>query len=177
MKPIPRRWSGCAICICAEYAGADEDVRWAFNQVLEKRCLPSMRSMQFGGPAIEKNHARMYNCTFGICDRIEFFSQGLFLLLCGTGVGFSVEFEHVEKLPPLAGAIDEGTVKALHHSRYHRGVGGCHTRARPELRRRLFGRVQLFADPCSWRPFRGVGRKSSRPCAPSPRLGAGTQHI
>lgn len=92
------------------FPSAEEDIRWAFDRVIEKRCLPSMRSMQFGGPAIEKNHARMYNCTFGICDRVEFFSQGLFLLLCGTGVGFSVEFEHVEKLPPLATSVDEGTV-------------------------------------------------------------------
>jgi len=93
------------------YPAATEDINWAFDRVLEKRCLPSMRSMQFGGKAIEKNHARMYNCTFGICDHIEFFRNGLFLLLCGTGVGFSVEFEHVEKLPPLAPAIDEGTVR------------------------------------------------------------------
>jgi ribonucleoside-diphosphate reductase alpha chain len=92
------------------FPAAEEDIRWAFDQVLDKRCLPSMRSMQFGGPAIEKNHARMYNCTFGICDRVEFFAEGLFLLLCGTGVGFSVEFEHVEKLPPLAASVDEGTV-------------------------------------------------------------------
>lgn len=89
---------------------AEADIRWAFEQVLDKRCLPSMRSMQFGGKAIESNHARMYNCTFGICDRVEFFAEGLFLLLCGTGVGFSVEFEHVEKLPALAASIDEGSV-------------------------------------------------------------------
>ena len=69
------------------YPGAEQDIRWAFDQVVDKRCLPSMRSMQFGGSAIESNHARMYNCTFGICDRIEFFREGLFLLLCGTGVG------------------------------------------------------------------------------------------
>jgi len=93
------------------YPKAEEDIRWAFDQVVGKRCLPSMRSMQFGGAAIEKNHARMYNCTFGICDRIDFFREGLFLLLCGTGVGFSVEFEHVDKLPPLTATVDEGTVK------------------------------------------------------------------
>ena len=92
------------------FPSAEEDIRWAFDQVVDKRCLPSMRSMQFGGQAIEKNHARMYNCTFGICDRIEFFREGLYLLLCGTGVGFSVEFEHVDKLPELAFSVDEGTV-------------------------------------------------------------------
>ena len=92
------------------FPSAEEDIRWAFEQVVDKRCLPSMRSMQFGGQAIEKNHARMYNCTFGICDRIEFFREGLYLLLCGTGVGFSVEFEHVDKLPELASSVDESTV-------------------------------------------------------------------
>jgi len=93
------------------YPQAEQEIRWAFDRVLEKRCLPSMRSLQFAGSAIERNHARLYNCTFGICDRIEFFREALFLLLCGTGVGFSVEFEHVEKLPPLAAAIDEGRVE------------------------------------------------------------------
>lgn len=93
------------------YPNAAEDIEWAFEQVLDRRCLPSMRSMQFGGAAIESNHARMYNCTFGICDRLEFFRDGLFLLLCGTGVGFSVEFEHVEKLPFLSATIDEGNVQ------------------------------------------------------------------
>lgn len=92
------------------FPSAEEDIRWAFDQVVDKRCLPSMRSMQFGGQAIEKNHARMYNCTFGICDRIKFFREGLYLLLCGTGVGFSVEFEHVDKLPELAFSVDESNV-------------------------------------------------------------------
>jgi ribonucleoside-diphosphate reductase alpha chain len=93
------------------YPQVEKDLRWAFDRVIEKRCLPSMRSMQFAGPAIERNHARLYNCTFGICDRVEFFRDGLYLLLCGTGVGFSVEFEHVEKLPALAASINEGSVK------------------------------------------------------------------
>ena len=94
-----------------KYPEAATDIEWAFQQVVDKRCLPSMRSLQFGGPAIEKNHARIYNCTFGICDRLDFFHQSLFLLMCGTGVGFSVEFEHVEKLPALSPTIDEGNVK------------------------------------------------------------------
>ncbi|MBN2163626.1 MAG: hypothetical protein JXR25_11795 [Pontiellaceae bacterium] len=93
-----------------KFPTAEEDIRWAFDQVLDKRCLPSMRSMQFGGIAIETNHARMYNCTFGICDRMEFFKEGLYLLLCGTGVGFSVEFEHVDKLPAITSSVDEGNV-------------------------------------------------------------------
>lgn len=91
------------------YPQSEKMIKWAFDQVREKRVLPSMRSMQFGGKGIEKNHARIYNCAYGICNRLEFFSQMLFLLLCGTGVGFSVEKEHVARLPKLK-APDEDNV-------------------------------------------------------------------
>ncbi len=98
----------------AKYPQAAEKINWAFDQVLDKRVLPSMRSLQFGGKAIEVKNERIYNCSFSVCDRIEFFSQTLFLLLCGVGVGFSVEFEHVDKLPFLAPEIDE--TKVTHYT-------------------------------------------------------------
>jgi len=66
-----------------------------------KKVLPSMRSLQFGGEAIEVNNARMYNCSFSLCDRLSFFSEAFFLLLSGCGVGYSVSKEHVNKLPEL----------------------------------------------------------------------------
>lgn len=87
-----------------------EDINWAFDRVIEKKVLPSMRSLQFGGPAIESKNERIYNCSFSVCDRVDFFKETLFLLLCGVGVGFSVEFEHVEKLPSLVFEIDETDV-------------------------------------------------------------------
>ncbi|AKJ65102.1 hypothetical protein [Kiritimatiella glycovorans] len=96
------------------YPSAGGEIDWAFDRVLEKRCLPSMRSMQFGGEALERHHARMYNCAFSVCDRPSFFREALFLLLCGAGVGISVEYEHVSRLPALAkgpgGAPDRFTV-------------------------------------------------------------------
>lgn len=92
------------------YPEVEKEIRWAFEQVQEKRVLPSMRSMQFGGSGIEKNHVRMYNCAYGLCNRPEFFSQMLFLLLCGTGVGFSVEQCHVAMLPKL-GRVDQDAVQ------------------------------------------------------------------
>lgn len=88
-----------------------DEILWAFEKVREKRVLPSMRSMQFGGQAIEHKNERIYNCSFSVCNRIEFFRETLFLLLCGVGVGFSVEFEHVDQLPFLAPAIDETSVE------------------------------------------------------------------
>lgn len=85
----------------AHVEGLDKDIVWAFDQVLEKRVLPSMRSMQFGGAAVEAVNNRIYNCTFSFIDRPRVFAEAMFLLLCGSGVGYSVQFEHVEKLPPL----------------------------------------------------------------------------
>ena len=89
-----------------------KDIRWAFDQVRAKRVLPSMRSMQFGGASVEANNCRIYNCSFSFIDRPRVFAEALFLLLCGCGVGYSVQFDHVEKLPPLA-RID--AKKVVHH--------------------------------------------------------------
>jgi len=74
----------------------------AFDAVKRKEVLPSMRSLQFGGPAILANNARIYNCSFSPADRPAFFKEFFWLLLCGTGVGFSVQKHHVEKLYPIA---------------------------------------------------------------------------
>jgi ribonucleoside-diphosphate reductase alpha chain len=78
-----------------------EEIKEAFDLVREKRVLPSMRSMQFGGDAILANHNRIYNCSFSLVDRLDVFSEALFLLLSGCGVGYSVQFDHVEKLPTI----------------------------------------------------------------------------
>jgi ribonucleoside-diphosphate reductase alpha chain len=71
----------------------------AFQAVEDKAILPSMRSMQFGGVAIEKSHSRMYNCAFLPIDSFTAFSEAMFLLLGGTGVGYSVQKANVSKLP------------------------------------------------------------------------------
>ena len=74
----------------------------AFAAVDRREVLPSMRSLQFGGDAIRTKHARIYNCCFTYIDRVEAFRETLYLLLCGCGVGFSVQTQHVAQLPPLA---------------------------------------------------------------------------
>lgn len=71
------------------------------NFVYTKKVLPSMRSMQFGGKAIEINNSRVYNCAFLPVDSIYSFSEAMFLLLGGTGVGYSVQRHHVENLPEI----------------------------------------------------------------------------
>lgn len=73
----------------------------AFEAVAAKRVLPSIRSLQFGGEAILRNHARLFNCSFSAVDRLDFFRDYLFLPLAGTGCGFSVQRQHVERLPLL----------------------------------------------------------------------------
>jgi ribonucleoside-triphosphate reductase len=67
--------------------------------IREKKILPSMRAMQFAGPAISKNESRIYNCSFFPVDHYKAFSEAMFLLLGGTGVGYSVQKQHVDELP------------------------------------------------------------------------------
>lgn len=68
----------------------------------QRLVLGSQRAMQFGGDPILRKNARMYNCTTSYCDRPRFFQESLWLLLCGAGVGFSVQTHHIAKLPALA---------------------------------------------------------------------------
>ncbi len=69
--------------------------------IFEKKVLPSMRALQFAGPAIQKNEARIYNCCYLPIDDYRAFGEIMFLLLGGTGVGYSVQFKHIEKLPEI----------------------------------------------------------------------------
>jgi ribonucleoside-triphosphate reductase len=69
--------------------------------IREKKVLPSMRALQFAGPAAEVNNSRIYNCCYLPIDSIHSFSETMFLLLGGTGVGYSVQKQHVAKLPAI----------------------------------------------------------------------------
>jgi ribonucleoside-diphosphate reductase alpha chain len=154
----------------------------AFAAVAAKRVLPSMRSLQFGGAAILGNHARLYNCAFSPADRLGFFREYFFLLLGGTGCGFSVQRAHVGRLPPLAAApvarrrpvarhvvVDtiEGWADALHALLRHRFAGGRlklvfagrpapgRARARRALQSALFA-VDTLLDRAAGRRLRPV---------------------
>jgi len=76
-------------------------IRKAYKMVYSRRVLPSMRSMQFGGKPIEVAPNRIFNCAFMPIDDWRSFSEAMFLLLGGTGVGYSVQKHHVEKLPEI----------------------------------------------------------------------------
>ena len=72
-----------------------------YKFVFDKKVLPSMRSLQFGGKPIEVAPNRIFNCAYMPIDDWRSFSEAMFLLLGGTGVGFSVQGHHVEKLPEI----------------------------------------------------------------------------
>lgn len=69
--------------------------------------LGAQRALQFGGDQLMKHEAKMYNCSVSHADRIAFFQEAMYLLLCGCGVGFSVQKRHVNKLPRIRARSDE----------------------------------------------------------------------
>lgn len=83
------------------YPALEEEIRWAFSFVYEKMLLGSQRALQFGGDAILRSNLRIYNCLYSQFDRVRFLQEAFFSLLCGSGVGFSVQKHHVAKLPDL----------------------------------------------------------------------------
>lgn len=85
----------------AKYPAIKDEIHQNMEFVLQKKVLPSMRAMQFAGAPIVKNNSRIYNCAYLPVDDIRAFSETMFLLLGGTGVGFSVQTHHVAKLPPV----------------------------------------------------------------------------
>lgn len=77
------------------------DIIKAYKQVHDLNVMPSMRSMQFGGEVILKNNVKIYNCSFATANYPEVFAESLYLLMCGTGFGFSVQRSHVNSLPTI----------------------------------------------------------------------------
>ena len=69
--------------------------------ILSLDVMPSMRSLMTAGPAAQRDNTSMYNCSYLAVKNIKSFDQAMFILLCGTGVGFSVERQYVKKLPDV----------------------------------------------------------------------------
>ena len=78
-----------------------QEIKHNFSYVKERKVFCSMRYLQFAGPAVEVNNARVFNCSFSPIDCVESFSENMFLLLSGCGVGYSVEKHNIDKLPDL----------------------------------------------------------------------------
>ena len=84
-----------------KYPNIEKEIEEAYKFVYDKKVLPSMRSLQFGGKPIDISPNRVYNCAYAPVDDWRVFSEILFLLLGGTGVGYSVQTHHIEKLPEI----------------------------------------------------------------------------
>ena len=83
------------------YPDLADEIDSAYQFVYEKKVIPSMRSMQFAGTAIDVNPTRMFNCSYlPVVDWLAF-SETMFLLLSGAGVGYSVQKHHVDQLPEI----------------------------------------------------------------------------
>ena len=84
-----------------KYPSLENDIETYYKYVYEKKVLPSMRSLQFGGKPIEISPNRLYNCAYLPIDHIDGFSEVMFLLLSGCGVGYSVQLHNIKKLPEV----------------------------------------------------------------------------
>ena len=84
-----------------KYPQLEQEIIENYKFVYDKKVLPSMRSFQFAGKPIEVSPNRIFNCAYMPVDDIRSFSEAMFLLLGGTGVGFSVQQHHVDKLPEI----------------------------------------------------------------------------
>lgn len=107
------------------YPNLRDSINIHSRMLYEKKVLMSMRGAQFAGPAIEKSESRVYNCAYLPIDDYRAFSETMFLLLGGTGVGYSVQRDHVNNLPEivkpkkkqkyLVGDSIEGWADAVRH--------------------------------------------------------------
>jgi len=85
----------------AKFPKLNEEIEEVYDLVYDKKVLPSMRSLQFAGKPIDINNSRIFNCSYLPIDDWRSFSEVMFLLLSGCGVGYSVQKHHVEKLPEI----------------------------------------------------------------------------
>jgi len=84
-----------------KYPNLIEQIDEAYKYVYDKKILPSMRSLQFAGKPIEISPNRLYNCSYLPADHTDCFSEIMFLLLSGCGVGYSVQQHHIKDLPNI----------------------------------------------------------------------------
>ena len=85
----------------AKFPQLKDEIEEAYKLVYAKKVLPSMRSLQFAGKPIELNNSRIFNCSFLPINDWRAFSEIMFLLLSGCGVGYSVQTHHVDELPEI----------------------------------------------------------------------------
>lgn len=85
-----------------KYPLLKDEIERTYKMVYDKKVLPSMRSMQFAGKPIDVSPNRIYNCAYMPINHIDSFAETMFLLLGGTGVGYSVQKHHIDQLPEIS---------------------------------------------------------------------------
>ena len=85
--------------------------------ILNLEVMPSMRAMMTAGPALERDNTAGYNCSYLPVDDPKSFDEAMFILLCGTGVGFSVERQHVQQLPEIPDLYESETMIVVKDSK------------------------------------------------------------
>ena len=81
--------------------GKDSYVKRISEAIMNLEVMPSMRAMMTAGPALDRDNTAGYNCSYLPVDDPKSFDEAMYILLCGTGVGFSVERQYVSKLPEV----------------------------------------------------------------------------
>ena len=98
-------------------AGKDSYVNKIRDAILDLEVMPSMRAMMTAGPALERDNTAGYNCSYLPVDDPKSFDEAMFILLCGTGVGFSVERQFISKLPDVPELFDSETTVVVKDSK------------------------------------------------------------
>ena len=147
-----------------KYPELTEEINSAYEMVYQKKVLPSMRSMQFGGKPIEVAPNRIYNCAFAPVDDWRVFSEIMFLLLGGTGVGYSVQEHHVEKLPNITKPNSKRTRRFLVND----SIEGWADAVKALVRSYFYGGSKLRFDYSDIRP-KGARLVTSGGKAPGPQ--------
>ena len=147
-----------------KFPGLEIQIHKAYKHVYDKKVLPSMRSMQFGGKPIEVAPNRIFNCAFMPVDDWRAFGETMFLLLGGTGVGFSVQTHHVEKLPEIRKPNKKRTRRFLIND----SIEGWADAVKALVRSYFYGGSKLRFDYSDIRP-KGARLITSGGKAPGPQ--------
>ena len=98
-------------------AGKDSYVKAIGEAIMNLEVMPSMRAMMTAGPALDRDNTAGYNCSYLPVDDPKSFDEAMYILLCGTGVGFSVERQYVSKLPEVPQLFDSDTTVVVKDSK------------------------------------------------------------
>jgi len=103
--------------VVANKINDDSVIKVIQNAILNLDVMPSMRAMMTAGPAMDRDNTCAYNCSYLTIDDPKSFDEAMFILLCGTGVGFSVERQYVNKLPDIPQLFDSETIVVVKDSK------------------------------------------------------------